>query len=100
MTVNSFEHIRNLLHCAESRCVYQLNDVAFQNQPAWEEIEKALRFVDELKQVHYEVLNKFLAHPSRFPGRAMATVLKRNGAVLAESLLVIEDIIRKNHSHS
>jgi hypothetical protein len=100
MTVSSFESIRNLLHCAESRCIYQLNELAFQNRPAWVEIERGLQFVDELKRVHFEALGLFLANPCLYPGRAMSTVLKRSGAILAESQLLMEDILRKNHSRS
>ncbi len=100
MSVNSFERIRSLLHCAESRCIYQLDELAVQDQPAREEIERGLRFVDELKQVHYEALNQFVAHPDRFPSRPTSAVLKHSATILSQSLIAMEDIIRKNRSCS
>jgi hypothetical protein len=100
MTLSSFERTRNALLCAEDRCIAHLNELVFQTQPAWDEIRQGFCLVDELKLSHYLALNEFVAHPNRFPVRSMSEMLKHSATTLSESLLIMEEILRHNHSRS
>lgn len=91
--------IRTSILDVENRCITCLNELIFQERPAWDEIERAFRSVADLKQVHSDALDLFAAHAGLFPARRMAALLKRSSTVLNESMLILDRIVL-NHYRS
>lgn len=100
MTVSTFESIRSSLLPAQDRCIAHLNELAFQVQPPWDDIKQGIRLIDDFKHIHYDALGKFVENPHCYPVDSMVEMLKRSQAILTESLLILEEIMRRSRSHS
>lgn len=90
MTVSEFENIRSVLVPAQDRCIARINELVFQPQPSWNDIEEGIRLIDKFKAIHDDALTRFIAEPDSFPVNAMADMLSRSQTILTESLLGLD----------
>jgi hypothetical protein len=74
-----------------------LGELAFQNNPAWCDIDKGYRLVLELKDIHDRTIGELASRTCRFPIRPMSTLLRRGSIVLSQSLLIMDEIALRFH---
>jgi hypothetical protein len=83
---------------AENKCIRQLNELTFQPEPSWEEINKGFQLTNELRQIHSDAMEGFALCAGLVPTRAVSSQLKHSALTLSEALLILDRLARTFHA--
>jgi hypothetical protein len=98
MNVKAFASICKELARAENQCIRQLNELAFQPSPTWEEINKGFQLTNELRRIHQDAMEGFALCAGLVSTRTVSGLLKHSALTLSEALLILDRLARNFHA--
>jgi hypothetical protein len=95
MNVSAFNIILKSLQEAEGRCINHLNELAFQANPAWKEIDRGFLLVNEFHAIQVGALEALASYPSGLQNSSTFTSLKQSVLIYSECLQILDDLCRR-----